>query len=78
MEGLSLTVWDTEQNAYGMADRFGPGSSQPQAHRLFDARFGRWRLPREVGGGAGLCVVPIAGDAPGCARSLFGGGATID
>ena len=26
-KGLSLTVWDTEDNARAMADRFGPGSS---------------------------------------------------
>lgn len=25
--GLSLTLWDTEENARAMADRFGPGSS---------------------------------------------------
>jgi heme-degrading monooxygenase HmoA len=25
--GLSLTVWDTEENAHGMAERFGSGSS---------------------------------------------------
>jgi hypothetical protein len=25
--GLSLTVWETEQDARAMADRFGPGSS---------------------------------------------------
>lgn len=24
--GLSLTVWDTEEHARGMAERFGPGS----------------------------------------------------
>jgi hypothetical protein len=29
-KGLSLTVWDTEEHARAMADRFGPGSS-PQA-----------------------------------------------
>lgn len=29
-KGLSLTMWDSEANARGMADRFGPGSS-PQA-----------------------------------------------
>lgn len=26
-KGLSLTVWDTEEHAHGMAERFGPGSS---------------------------------------------------
>jgi hypothetical protein len=26
-KGLSLTLWDTEDNARAMADRFGPGSS---------------------------------------------------
>ena len=26
-KGLSLTVWDTEDHARGMAERFGPGSS---------------------------------------------------
>jgi hypothetical protein len=26
-KGLSLTVWDSEQDARGMAERFGPGSS---------------------------------------------------
>jgi hypothetical protein len=26
-KGLSLTVWDTEENAHAMAERFGPGSS---------------------------------------------------
>ena len=26
-KGLSLTVWDSEEDARGMAERFGPGSS---------------------------------------------------
>ena len=26
-KGLSLTVWDTEDHARGMAERFGPGSN---------------------------------------------------
>jgi hypothetical protein len=26
-KGLSFTVWDTEEHARGMAERFGPGSS---------------------------------------------------
>ena len=26
-KGLSLTLWDSEENAHAMAERFGPGSS---------------------------------------------------
>lgn len=37
-KGLSLTLWNSEENARGMAERFGPGSSPSASIVRFELR----------------------------------------
>ena len=44
-KGLSLTLWDSEENARAMGDRFGPGQARARARRSSDSSCAKSPLP---------------------------------